>query len=313
MELRQLRYFVAVAEELHFRRAAARLHMAQPPLSQQIQKLERELGVELFRRTNRRVELTDAGKVLLREARQTLMHAERSAEAVRYAAKGEIGWLRIGFVGSVSYELLPYLLQEYRRRYPAVQLKLRQLTTEEQLEALETGEIDVGISRELEAEGELAARLLLRERLVVALPAAHALAGREELALSELAEDPFIVLPRPEVPRLYDHIIHLCRAAGFTPRIAQEALQFPTILGLVSAGLGVAVVPAMVKAFRKAGVDYVALSEDDAISEVVVSYRPEREPPTLPAFLEISRHAVARWRRADALDGDPCGRAGGPA
>lgn len=310
MELRQLRYFVAVAEELHFRRAAARLHMAQPPLSQQIQKLERELGVELLRRSNRKVELTDAGKILLREARQTLMHAERSVEAVRYASKGEVGRLRIGFVGSVSYELLPHLLREYRRRYPAVQLRLHQLTTEEQLEALETGEIDVGISRELEAEGELVVRPLLKERLVAALPTAHAFARREELALSDLAGDPFIALPRPEVPRLHDHLVYLCRAAGFTPRIAQEALQFPTILGLVSAGLGVAVVPAMAKAFRKAGVACVTLSDDDATSEVVMACRPDREPPTLPAFLNISRDAVMKWRQAETSDGELGGKAG---
>ncbi|MBX6764320.1 MAG: LysR family transcriptional regulator [Rubrobacteraceae bacterium] len=309
MELRQLRYFVTIAEELHFRRAAERLHMSQPPLSQQIQKLERELGVELFRRANRRIELTDAGRIFLREARQTLMHAERSVEVVKYAARGEIGWLRIGFVGSVSYELLPYLLQEYRQRYPAVQLKLRQLTTEEQIEALETDEIDVGISRELREEGEFAVQPLLRERLVAALPITHTLAERRELALSELAEDPFIVLPRPEVPRLYDHIIHLCRAAGFTPRVAQEALQFPAILGLVSAGLGVAVVPAMAKAFRKTGVVCVVLSDDNAISEVVIAYRPDREPPTLPAFLDVSRHAVAKWRREGGSNGELYGQA----
>lgn len=288
MELRQLRYFVAVAEELHFRRAAQRLHIAQPPLSQQIQKLERELGVELFRRTNRRVELTDAGRVFLEEARRTLTNAGHAVDAVRSAARGEVGWLRLGFVGSVSYDLLPRLLSEFRERYPGVQMELRQLTTEEQMEALEKGDIELGIARELEPANGLTIVPLLRERLFAALPAAHPLAGREEVRLAELAEDSFITVPRREVPRLYDNFVYLCRAAGFDPKITQEALQYPTILGLVSAGLGVAIVPTVVQAFRKTGVAYLPLADDAAVSNIAFAYRSGRDSPVLSAFLEMA-------------------------
>ena len=288
MELRQLRYFVAVAEELHFRRAAQRLHIAQPPLSQQIQKLERELGVELLLRTNRRVELTDAGRVFLEEARRTLTNAGHAVDAVRAAARGEVGWLRLGFVGSVSYDLLPRLLSGFRERYPGVQMELRQLTTEEQMEALEKGDIEVGIARELEPANGLTVVPLMRERLFGALPAGHLLAGRGEIGLAELAEDSFIVVPRREVPRLYDNFVYLCRAAGFDPRITQEALQFPTILGLVSAGLGVAVVPGVVQAFRKTGVSCLPLTDSAAVSDISFAYSSGRESPVLTAFLEVA-------------------------
>ncbi len=294
MELRQLRYFVAVAEELHFRRAAQRLHIAQPPLSQQIRKLERELGVELFRRTNRQVELTDAGRIFLEEARRTLSNAERAVEAVRSAARGEVGWLRIGFVGSVSYDLLPRLLSEFRKRYPEVQLDLRQLTTEEQMECLEKGDIDLGISRELEEINGLEVVPLLSERLFAALPAEHPLASSEKAELAELSEDSFITVPRREVPRLYDNFVYLCRTAGFDPKIVQEALQFPTILGLVSAGLGVAVVPAVVQAFGKTGVAYLPLTDDEAVSEITFAHRSTKESPTLKAFLEIAPQVISR-------------------
>lgn len=284
---------MAVAEELHFRRAAQRLHIAQPPLSQQIQKLELELGVELFRRSNRRVELTDAGRVFLEEAQRTLTNAGHAVDAVRSAARGEVGWLRLGFVGSVSYDLLPCLLWKFRKRYPGVQMELRQLTTEEQMSALEKGDIDLGIARELEPVNGLTIVPLLRERLLAALPAGHPLAGRQKIRLAELAEDSFITLPRPKVPRLYDNFVYLCRAAGFDPKIAQEALQFPTILGLVSAGLGVAIVPAVVQAFRKTGVAYVLLTDDAAVSDIAFAHRSSRESPVVSAFLDTA-HEVAR-------------------
>ncbi len=284
---------MAVAEELHFRRAAQRLHIAQPPLSQQIQKLERELGVELFLRTNRRVELTDAGRVFLEEARRTLTNAGHAVDAVRSAARGEVGWLRLGFVGSVSYDLLPRLLSKFRERYPGVQMELRQLTTEEQMEALEKGDIELGIARELEPANGLSVVPLLRERLFAALPANHPLACREEVGLAELARDSFITVPRREVPRLYDNFVYLCRTAGFDPKTTQEALQFPTILGLVSAGLGVAIVPAMVQVFRKTGVAYLSLTDDEAVSDIAFAHRSGRESPVLSAFLEVA-HEVAR-------------------
>lgn len=284
---------MAVAEELHFRRAAQRLHMAQPPLSQQIRKLEEELGVELLRRAHRRVELTDAGRVFLPEARRTLAHAERAFGSARSAGRGELGWLRIGFVGSVAYELLPRLLKEFRKHYPGVQLELRELTTEEQIEALENGDIDLGLARDLEPRAGVTVTPLFNERLLAALPASHHLAQKGALTISELADDDFVVVPRDRVPRLYDRFVYLCRSANFDPIISQEALQFATILGLVSAETGVAIVPGVVQEFRKEGVAFVPLAESEATSEVVLVHVSERYSPTLTTFMQTAHQVIS--------------------
>lgn len=292
MELRQIRYFVAVAEELHFRRAAQKLHVAQPPLSQQIQRLERELGTELFRRTRRKVELTGAGESFLAEARRTLVHAERAEEAARSAARGESGWLRIGFVGSISYDLLPRLLGEFREHYPQVQMALRQLTTEAQIEALQTGDIDVGLAREMESVEGLTVFPLFTEPLIAALPDNHLLAEREHISLEELSKERFITVPRSLAPRLYDRFVYLCHAAGFSPTISQEASQFPTILGLVSAELGVSAIPDAVRAFPKTGVSYRALTDDGAESSVSVAHRADENSAVIEAFLGVTDDVI---------------------
>lgn len=301
MELRQLRYFVAVAEELHFRRAAERLHMSQPPLSQQIRKLEEELGVELLRRAHRRVELTDVGRVFLLEARRTLAHAERALGSARSAGRGELGWLRVGFVGSVAYELLPRLLREFRRHYGGVQLELRELTTEEQIEALESGDIDLGLARDLEPRNGVTVTPLFSERLLAALPASHRFAQKEKVTLAELADDAFVVVPRDRVPRLYDRFVYLCRAANFDPTISQEALQFATILGLVSAEIGISIVPEVVKEFRKEGVAFVPLTDSEATSEVSLVHVSERSSPTLATFMQTA-HQVFSVTESNAAE-----------
>lgn len=288
MELRHLHYFIAVAEELHFTRAAERLHLAQPALSQQIKRLETELAVELFRRTSRRVELTDAGKVFLTEARAAVEAAERAVASVRRAARGEFGWLRVGFVGSAAYGVLPRLLQNFITRWPDVHLELDELTTERQIVQLAAGEIDVGIARELREEEGLSVKPLLREPLVLALPTAHPLARRRRLRLAEVAREPLILFPRAEVPRLHDLIVSLYRAAGLAPRTTQEAVQFPTILGLVSAGVGIALVPATVQALRQSGVAYVPLLERGAVTELVLASRPDRESAALRQFVNTA-------------------------
>lgn len=292
MELRQLRYFVAVAEELHFRRAAQKLHVAQPPLSQQIKRLEKELGTELFRRTRRKVELTGAGESFLAEARRTLVHAERAGEAARSAARGEAGWLRIGFVGSISYDLLPRVLGEFREHYPQVQMDLRQLTTQAQIEALQTGDIDVGLAREMESVEGLTVLPLFTEPLIAALPDSHLLAGREQISLEELSKEQFITVPRSQAPRLYDRFVSLCHAAGFSPTISQEASQFPTILGLVSAELGVSAIPDAVRAFPKTGVSYLALTDDGAESSVSVAHRADENSAVIEAFLGVTDDVI---------------------
>jgi len=286
MELRQLRYFVAVAEELHFGRAARRLHMAQPPLSQAIKQLESELGATLLARTSRRVELTDAGRLLLDEARRTLAQADRAATTARLAAQGATGWLRLAFVASAACDILPSLLPAQRAAAPDVSLQLRELTTERQIDALDRDEVDLGIAREVEAREGLVITPLRDEPLVAALPADHPQAARAALALRELADEPFVMTPRRAVPRLHDTILALCRAAGFSPRVVQEALQFPTILSLVSAGVGAAIVPAPVAAFRSDGVAYVPLSDRDAQSAVAFVHRADHEGAVLRSVLD---------------------------
>ncbi|CAN5149173.1 LysR substrate-binding domain-containing protein [soil metagenome] len=306
MELRHLRYFVAVAEELHFHRAAERLHIAQPPLSQQIKQLEAELGTMLLRRTSRRVELTDAGHVFLGWARRMLRDADLAVESARRTARGELGWLTVGFVDSASYGLLPHILRAYRARAPGVQLELRELTTEHQLSAL-SDELDVGLVRELNDLPGLVLTPLLVEPLVAALPPGHRLSERSRIPLAELAAEGFVLFPRPRVPYVYDHIVSLCRSAGFSPRLAQEALQYPTMLGLVAAGFGVALVPSSVGAFLRAKVAFVPLRERTATSELSLAYHESQESPALKTFVDVARAvagAPAAAETAPADDGD---------
>lgn len=280
MELRTLRSFVAVAEERHFHRAAERLHIAQPALSQQIKRLEQELHAQLFVRTTRSVELTDAGRVLLDEARRVLAAADRATSAVQHAASGELGTVRIGFVASAALGLVPRILLAVQERWPKLDLQLVEATTEEQLRALRDGEMDLGIARELQQRlPDLRVRRLMDERLVVAVHETHPLAERERVALAELREERFIVFPRTRVSRLLDHIMELCAAAGFRPQIAHEAVQFPTILGLAAANTGIAVVPDAMRALRLPGLRYLDLADRRATSTLsVVTAREGRTP-----------------------------------
>ena len=286
MELRQLRYFVAVAEELHFGRAARRLHMAQPPLSQAIKQLESELDATLLARTSRRVELTDAGRLLLDEARRTLAQADRAATTARLAAQGATGWLRLAFVASAACDILPTLLPAQRAAAPDLALQLRELTTQGQLSALERDEVDLGIARDVEPREGIVLTPLREEPLVAAVPEGHALAAAASLAVGDLAEEPFVLPPRLAVPRLHDAVLTLCREGGFSPRVAQEALQFPTILSLVTAGVGVAIVPAPVAAFRREGVAYVPLTEERARSSVALIHRADQEGAVLRSVVD---------------------------
>lgn len=268
MELRQLQYFVAVAEEMHFNHAAERLHIAQPALSQQIRRLEHELKVTLLMRTTRRVELTDAGRVLLTEARRVLADADHARAAVAYTADGQAGLLRIGFVSSAAVRIMPALVPAMQQNWPRVHLQLREITTDRQVEQILEGRLDVGIVREIDAPAQIVAQLLSKEPLVLAVPTAHPLASRRRVRLAELAGEHFVVFPRHQVSRLYDHIAALCHHAGVRFEIAQEALQFPTILGLVAANTGIAIVPDALRALHLPGLRYLAIIDKEAYSTV---------------------------------------------
>jgi DNA-binding transcriptional LysR family regulator len=296
MELRHLRYFVAVAEELNFSRAAERLGIAQPPLSQQIQRLEHELGVPLFVRTRRRVELTDVGRALLDDARRTLVQAGRIVEIAARAARGEAGTLRLGFSSAALYTTVPAILRAFQARAPEVTLNLLERSSEEQIEMLSAGAIDAGFIRLPIANPSpaLSLRTIVREPLVVALSHGHHLASRRAVALQALGAERFIIVARSAARGLHDQIVALCRRAGFEPAIAQEAAEVSTIVSLVSAGLGVAIVPASVRKLQRERVTYHATVGGAAMTEMALVYDRGNRSRVLRAFLETATKAVAR-------------------
>ena len=255
-ELRHLRYFIAVAEELHFGRAAARVGIAQPPLSQQIRRLETRLGVELFHRTRRSVELTDSGAALLPAARDLLAHAGRVEQTVRRSATGTTGTIQLGFVGSAAHDLLPTLLRRFREHYPEASVVPAELSTTEQIAAIRRGSIDAGLVRIPLESHEVATLRLVEEPLVIALPDFHPLAARRRLPLSALANEPFVMWGRRRNPAFHDEVISACHDAGFSPNVVQEAGEISTIVSLVAAGLGVSLVPASMEQVRSEGIAY---------------------------------------------------------
>lgn len=302
MELRHLRYFVVVAEELHFGRAAERLHLSQPPLSMQIKALESEIGLQLFDRNRRKVELTPAGAVFLREARDILGRIEQATAAARRAGRGEVGELSVGFITIADYNVLPLVLSEFRNRYPDVRLNLREATTDAQLRDLAARRIDVGFMLSPVQDDRLATQPLLQEPLVVALPERHPLAqGRGPLSLALLADAPFILIPRHMAPGLYDDVVSFCRSAGFSPRMEQEAVQMQTIISLVSAGLGVALIPESMRNLGRTGVVYRSLREKSPQTQIVVAWRKDDNPPALRHFLNAVNSVVGeRFARRKA-------------
>ena len=293
MELRHLRYFIMVAEELHFGRAAEKLHISQPPLSMQIRSLEEELGVTLLHRTQRHVSLTQAGHAFLQEARQILARLEQAVLMTRRAGRGEIGELAVGFISVADYNVLPVVLREFRRRFPLVNLTLRESTTDAQIRDLIGGRIDVGFVLPPIDELALQSACIVREPLVAALPERHPLARRTgKLALAKLKDAPFILFPRPMAPGLYDDVVSFCRAAGFSPRVEQEAVQMQTIVSLVSAELGVALIPASLTNLRRTGVTYKALSEQSPLTEIHLAWRRGDDLPALRVFVDLALQAA---------------------
>jgi DNA-binding transcriptional LysR family regulator len=254
---RLLKQFIAVAEELHFGRAAARLHMAQPPLSQAIKHLEEVVGVVLLSRSKHSVALTPAGMAFLDDAREWLRHEQRAIDTARRASKGLTGRLAIGFVGSVSYALLPDLLRDFRTRYPGIHFDLRELTSTEQVDGLRSGRIDVGIVRlPLNDAADMTLHIVERERFVAVLPRDHRLAKASGIHLRELADDKFMTFPPDKIPSLHAKFLFACEEAGFSPHIALEAWQMASMVSLVAAGMGVVLLPAQVRNSPHEGVVY---------------------------------------------------------
>ncbi|KAA8998854.1 LysR family transcriptional regulator [Affinibrenneria salicis] len=288
LSLRQLRQFLAVAETMNYRRAAERLNMAQPPLTAAIRNMEETLGVRLFERTNRITGLTAAGTVLQEEARRTLEQMARAEALTRRAGQGLTGSLRIGFVASAVRHRLPARIARFSRDHPDVALELHEATTARQVNALLEDRLDVAIVAlplPEYAGARLAVQSLLSSRLVAALPQDHPLAAQSELTLGALAQEPWIMFPASEGPGLYRAILSACERAGFTPRVAQRALQMETIIGLTAAGLGVSLVPEFL---RRSGWDNVAfrpLAGEPVLYEVAFAWRKQDNAPGLAEFV----------------------------
>lgn len=296
IELRQLRYFATVAEELHFGRAARRLHMTQPPLSQTIMALEEMLGAALFERNRRGVTLTAAGEALLPEARRLLEQSAGLAELVQRAATGASGRLSLAFVSSADYSVLPPTLRAYRAEYPQVEITLKEATSDLQLDDLLEGRVDAGLlipPLPDRARQELEYLPVLSEPLVLAAPAGlPALARARAADLRKLAGIPLIIFPRHISPGLYDAILSVFRAAGITAEVGQEAIQMQTIVSLVSAGMGIALVPQSVSNLRRPGVEYLPLVQSTPLVETGLAWRRDNASPVLRGFLELMRKRI---------------------
>jgi DNA-binding transcriptional LysR family regulator len=263
MELRHLRYFIAVADNLHFTRAAIQLHMAQPPLSQQIHALEQELDAPLFHRLGRRIELTDAGTSFRDDARNILAEVERAALRARRARDGDIGRLSLGFTESASFSrIVTGTIHAYQINFPEVKLSLAQNQSAALGAMLISREIDVAFLRPpIEREDLLTFRLLRRERTIVALPSDHRLAGTDQVSLADLRQDAFVSYPRTTGPGLSDQVIAACAAQGFTPKLGQSAPRLSATINLVAAGFGVSIVPESLRQLQPDGVVYRALAD----------------------------------------------------
>lgn len=289
IELRHLRYFVAVAEELHFGRAAQRLHLAQPPLSQQIRKLEAILGHPLFTRTSRAVKLTSAGEVLLERARRTLQNVQEDLEEARSVGRGEVGSLKVGFIGSGMLTSLPSMLGQYRRHYPKVRLQLHESHTSGVIRGLVTSALDVGLLRDGgESEG-LQVEILFSEPFVAVLPSGHPRAKQKSVSAAELRDEPFVFFSPNAGRRAYEKSMSLCEEHGFRPQVVQEAPQWLTVLRLVGAGLGVTIAPACVQQIAAPDVVCRRLRGAKVTSDIELAYRRDEDREIVQAFFRIAR------------------------
>jgi DNA-binding transcriptional LysR family regulator len=293
MELKHLRAFVAVAEERHFGRAAERLHIAQPPLSQQIRRLEASLGVQLLQRTTRRVELTPAGALLLPRARKLLGDAGDAVQDAQRAARGEIGRLAVGFTGSATYALLPALAMLLRDGLPGVELELRgEMLTPAQVDGLANGTLDMGLLRPPVRRADLRVEVVRKEPLVAVLPESHRLARVAQVPVDELAHEPFVAYPSHFRSVLHDAVEDVCAAHGFAPTVAFEVAETATLVSFVAAGFGISLVPDSVTKMTVTGAVYRRLAGPPTEVELAIAWRTGNDDPVLARALEIVRDGV---------------------
>lgn len=288
MEFRLLRSFLAVAESGHVGRAALKLHISQPPLTRHIHQLESELGVTLFLRTPRGMELTDAGALFVEEARNLLTLAEQARERVVRAERGEIGRIDIGIFGSAIFDAIPKILMAFRREYPAVNIVLHALTRRAQIEALRQRRLTLGFNRFVEPESDIACRLVRRERLFVATSRLSPLYRKKQVLLADLANQPLVLFPASPRPGFIDFVQMECRRRGFEPRIEQEVGDSPTGLALVASGFGTCIIPESACNLRLPGVRYLALGDEPPLTvDLSMIFRADDRSPILQRFLHL--------------------------
>lgn len=290
MELRHLRYFIAVAEELHFGKAAEKLHIAQPPLSQQIKALEEELGVQLLLRNKRKVELTPAGALFLKEARSTVQQSERAKRIAVEASQGIRGTLKIGFVTSSCYSVLPKAVRCFRRTHPLIDLEIMEMVPSRQVEAVLNQEIDAGILRPPVKHPRIQSQSFFSEHLCLAVPSAHRLASEKSVRLQQLAEEAFVLFPQHHGPGIYDVILQACQEAGFVPNISYSPNEMQTVLAYVAAGLGISLVPESLKSFHPNEIQYLPLRGIRPQLDLAIMSKADIDCPNLNAFRDILLH-----------------------
>ncbi|WP_201783691.1 LysR family transcriptional regulator [Pseudomonas sp. Leaf127] len=293
MELHQLRCFVMVAEELHFGRAAQRLFMTQPPLSRQIQLLERSLGVQLLDRNNRQVRLTVAGRQFLRDAQHLLAYTEQASDSARRLASGEAGQLVLGFTAVSGYNLIPELLSQAGQALPDIGFELHEMVSSDQTEALAANMIDIGFVRSADPRQGWSYQLASREPLMVVMPTGHPLAERAQLSVSDLVHHPFIMYSAKEGRYFYDCIVGLFATAGVSPRYLYYLKQTHSILGLVRAGLGIAIVPASGRELYMGHLQFRPLADASPTADMYMVYRDDNDNPALPRFIDLAARFFA--------------------
>lgn len=291
MELRQLKYFITVANELHFSRAAEKLNMTQPPLSMEIKKLEAELDVQLFLRTKRKVKLTEAGEVFLKRAVNILQKIEDSKNEVRRVHRGELGDLKLGYAGLVTYDLLPRVLSQFKGKYPYIEVFLKHLQTADQIISLEKEEIDVGLLIPPIESNNIEYKIIQKEEVVMALPKSHLFAdSNNPIDLSELKNEPFIMSQRSEGKGYHDFMMNLCYQSGFLPKVIQEAQDLQTVISLVGAGMGIALLPSPIQFFKNDTIVYRPINhskQKNRLIPIAVAWNKVNKSTVLKSFIQM--------------------------
>ncbi|MDF2565388.1 MAG: transcriptional regulator, LysR family [Massilibacillus sp.] len=295
MELRHLKYFVVVAEELHFTRAADRLNMAQPPLSQQIHQLEDELGVQLFYRNKRQVELSAAGKIFLESVYKILNDIEKACDAAQRTHRGELGKIVVGFTGAATFGILTNLLQPYRTKFPLIDLVVLQLNTTDQIQSLLNGEIDIGILYVPVENSGLIFKVIHQQPFIIAMPKNHPLASKSDpIEVQELSKESFIMIPRKAGQVYYDTIINICHSAGFSPNIGPEVYELNTSISLVAAGMGIALVPDSIQTLRINGITYRHLKNPGSTLKTALVWRNDESSPLVHKFIALAEQNIQK-------------------